>query len=49
MECDLGAKWGTHYVQYCEKSKETGNIIRFFSYFTWGLPFKARSSGCETT
>ena len=35
----LGAKFGPNYAQYCEKSKETGNIIRFFSYFTWGLPF----------
>ena len=31
----LGAKFGPNYVQCCEKSKETGNIIRFFSYFTW--------------
>ena len=29
--------------------KETGNFIRFFSYLTCGLPFKARSSGCKTT
>ena len=28
------AKFGPDYVQCCEKSKETGNIIRFFSYFT---------------
>ena len=33
--CGLGAKFGPNYVQCCEKSKETGNIIRFFSYFTW--------------
>ena len=33
--CGLGAKFGSNYVQYCEKSKETGNIIRFCSYFTW--------------
>ena len=25
-----------------KKSKETGNIIRFFSYFTWEIPFKAK-------
>ena len=25
---------------YCEKSKETGNIIRFFSYFTWDYLLK---------
>ena len=31
----LGAKFGPNYIQCCEKSKETGNIIRFFSYFTW--------------
>ena len=31
--CGLGAKFGPNYVQCCEKSKETGNIIRFFSYF----------------
>ena len=30
----LGAKFGPNYVQCCEKCKETGNIIRFFSYFT---------------
>ena len=47
--CGTGAKFEPNYVQCCEKSKETGNIIRFFSYFTWGLPFKARSSGCKTT
>ena len=41
--CGLGAKFGPNYVQCCEKSKETGNIIRFFSYFTWELSFKARS------
>ena len=26
----LGEKFGPNYVQCCEKSKETGNIIRFF-------------------
>ena len=26
----LGAKFGPNYVQCCEKSKETGIIIRFF-------------------
>ena len=49
IECGLGAKFGPNYVQCCEKRKETGNIISFFSYFTWGLSFKARSSGCKTT
>ena len=34
--CGLGAKFRPNYVQCCEKSKKTGNIIiRFFSYFTW--------------
>ena len=33
--CGLGAKFRPNYVQCCEKSKETGNYIRFFSYFTW--------------
>ena len=28
--CGLRAKFGPNYVQCCEKSKETGNIIRFF-------------------
>ena len=28
--CGLGAKFGPNYVQCCEKSKETCNIIRFF-------------------
>ena len=46
--CGLGAKFGPNYVQCCAKSKETGNIIRVFSYFTWGLPFKAKSNGCKT-
>ena len=32
--CGLGAKFGLNYVQCCEKSKETGNIISFFSHFT---------------
>ena len=32
--CGLGAKFGPNYDQCCEKSKETGNIIRFCSYFT---------------
>ena len=36
----LGAKFGPNYVQCFEKSKETGNIIRFFSYFTWDYLLK---------
>ena len=32
----LGQNLGQiNYVHCFEKSKETGNIIRFFSYFTW--------------
>ena len=31
--CGLGSKFGPNYVQCCEKSKETGNIIRFSSHF----------------
>ena len=38
--CGLGAKFGPNYAQCCEKSKETGNIIRFFSYFTWNYLLK---------
>ena len=48
IRCGLGANSGPNYVQCCEESK-TGNIIKFFSYFTRGLSFKARSSGCKTT
>ena len=33
----------------CEKSKETDNIIRFFSCFTRGIPFKAKRGGCKIT
>ena len=33
----------------CEKSKEIGNIIRFFTCFTRGIPFKAKSGGCKIT
>ena len=32
-----------------KKSKETDIINRFFSYFAWGIHFKARSSGCTNT
>ena len=28
--CGLGAKFVPNYVKCCEKSKETGNIIRLF-------------------
>ena len=39
-QCGLRAIFGPNYVQCCEKSKETGNIIRFFSYFTWDYLIK---------
>ena len=44
--------WDKIWAKLCsmlKKSEETGNIIRFFSYFTWELPFKAKSSGRKTT
>ena len=40
IRCGLEAKFGPNYAQCCEKSKETGNIIRFFSYFTWDYLLK---------
>ena len=40
----FGAKFGPNYVQCCEKSKETGNIIRFFFIFYLGLPFKKQEA-----
>ena len=46
IRCGLGAKFGPNYVQCYEESKETGNVIRFFSYFTWGLPFKESAKLC---
>ena len=36
IRCGLGAKFGPNYVQCCEKSKETGNIIRFFFHILLG-------------
>ena len=38
--CVLGGKCGPNYVQCCEKSKGTGNIISFFSYLTWDYLLK---------
>ena len=32
-----------------EKSEEAAIIIRFFSYFTQGITFKEKSSGCKST
>ena len=40
IRCGLRAKFGPNNVQCFEKSKETGNIIRFFSYFTWDYLLK---------
>ena len=34
------AKFGPNYVECCEISKETGNIISFSSYFTWDYLLK---------
>ena len=34
--CGLGAKFGPNYVRCCEKSKETGNIIRGFFHILLG-------------
>ena len=36
--CGLGAKFRPNYVQCCEKSKETGNVIRFF-HILLGITF----------
>ena len=36
----LEAKFGSNYVQCCEKIKETGNIIKFFVNFTWDYLLK---------
>ena len=43
------AHYDAFFVQVVKKSKETGIINRFFSYFAWGIHFKARSSGCTNT
>ena len=45
----LGQSLGQIMSNVMKKSKETGNIIRFFSCFTWGLPFIAKNSGCKIT
>ena len=49
IECGLGGKFGPNYVQCHEKVKKHAISLGFFSYFTWGLPSKARISGCEIT
>ena len=50
--CGLGAKFAPNYVQHCEKSKETGNIVKFFFlHILLGeyMPFKAKTRGHKTT
>ena len=32
-----------------KKVKKQAISLDVFSYFTWGIPFKAKSSGCKTT
>ena len=41
--CGLGEKFGPNYVQCWGKSKETGNIISFFSHFTWDYLLKQKT------
>ena len=36
----LGQNWGQIMSNIVKKSKETGNIIRFSSYFTWDYLLK---------
>ena len=45
----LGQNLGQIRSNIVKKSQEKAIIIRFFSYFTWRIPFKAKSSGCKTT
>ena len=46
--CSLWAKFGQNYVQCCKKSKETGIINRFSSYFTWGIHLKQKVVVAQT-
>ena len=41
--------WGKIWPNAVKKSKETGIINKFFSYFTWGIHFKAKNGGCTNT
>ena len=45
----LGQNLGQIMSSVVKKVKKQAISLGFFSYFTWGLPFKARSSGCRTT
>ena len=45
----LGQNLGQIMSNFVKKVKKQAISLGFFSYFTWGLPFKARSSGCKTT
>ena len=45
----LGVAHYAFFVHVVKKSKETGIINRFFSYFVQRIHFKARSSGCTNT
>ena len=42
----LGQNLGQVTSNAVEKIKKRALSIVFFSYFTWGIPFKAKSSGC---
>ena len=44
--CDLGAKFEPNYVQCC---KIMDIVNRFFSYLTWGIPFKAKLVVVQTS
>ena len=41
----LGQNLGQIRSNVVKKVKETGITITSFPYFTWGIPFKAKSSG----
>ena len=45
----LGQNLGQIRSNVVKKSKDIGIIKRVFSYFTWGIPFKAKSSVCTNT
>ena len=45
----LGQKLGQNRSNVVKKSKETGIINRFSSYFAWGIHFKGRNSGFTNT
>ena len=45
----LGQNLGQIMPNVMKIVKEQAILLGFFSYFTWELPFKARSCGCKTT